>query len=139
MTRFGKGTRVGARIGGLAVRGALVALFLIAAGMKFAAVPLEAESFARFGYAPWFMTVVGIVQLAGALCLVRRGTVFFGAGLLAVVMVGAVGSHLRAGDPVPMMLPAIVTLATLVALAYARRAELRMLRMRLRTPALAEG
>jgi putative oxidoreductase len=134
---FGRRRGKGVRIGGLVVRGLLVALFLAAAGMKLAAVPFEAESFARFGYAPWFMTLVGLVQLAGAVLLVRRGTVFLGAGLLALVMVGAVASHLRAGDPLPIMLPAIVTLAALVALAWSRRAALRLLRMRMRIPALA--
>jgi len=53
-----------------------------------------------------------------------RGCVALGAGLLAVLMAGAVGSHLLAGDPALMPLPAFVLLILLSGIAYARRAEL---------------
>ena len=39
-------------------------------------------------------------------------------------MVGAVGSHLLAGDPALMPLPALVLLTLLASVAYARRHEL---------------
>jgi hypothetical protein len=44
--------------------------------------------------------------------------------LLAAIMVGAVASHLRAGDPPAMALPALVLLGLLAGLAYARRRDL---------------
>jgi putative oxidoreductase len=112
------------RVGGVMLRGLLTAVFLAAAGMKFAAVPFEVEGFARFGYPLWFMYVVGALQLLGAVLLWTRGCVALGAGLLAVLMVGAVGSHLLAGDPALMPLPAFVLLILLSGVAYARRAEL---------------
>ena len=112
------------RTGSIVLRGLLTMVFLVAAGMKFAAVPFEVEGFARFGYPLWFMYVVGALQLLGAVLLWTRECVALGAGLLAVIMIGAVGSHLLAGDPILMPLPAFVLLILLRSVAYARRSEL---------------
>lgn len=109
------------RLGDAALRLLLAAVFLAAAGMKFAAVPFEVSGFARFGYPLWFMYGVGAAQLVGAALLWTRGLVAHGAALLAVLMVGAVGSHLRAGDPLPMMAPAAILLVVLAGLAWGRR------------------
>ncbi|WP_336492202.1 DoxX family protein [Methylobacterium nigriterrae] len=70
------------------------------------------------------MYAVGVAQLIGAGLLWVRGYVAHGALLLAVLMVGAVGSHLRAGDPALMPVPVFVLLILLASLAYARRSEL---------------
>ncbi|MCF4127589.1 DoxX family protein [Methylobacterium sp. SyP6R] len=110
-------------VGGLLLRGLLTAIFVAAAGMKFAAVPFEVAGFARFGYPLWFMYAVGAAQLLGAVLLWGRATVGYGALLLAAVMVGAAFSHLRAGDPIVMAVPALVLLGLLLGLAYARRGE----------------
>ncbi|KQS83624.1 DoxX family protein [Methylobacterium sp. Leaf361] len=111
-------------VGSVALRGLLTAVFLVAAVMKFAAVPFEVEGFVRFGYPLWFMDVVGALQLLGAVLLWTPGCVALGAGLLAVLMAGAVGSHLLAGDPVLMPLPALMLLLLLGGVAHARRSEL---------------
>ncbi|MGU3536796.1 DoxX family protein [Methylobacterium sp. A54F] len=117
-------TRNGRQIGSWVLRGLLTVFFLIAAGMKFAAVEFEVSGFARFGYPLWFMYAVGIAQLVGAILLLSRRHVAHGALLLAAIMVGAVASHLRAGDPALMPVPAFVLLIVLSGLAYARRSEL---------------
>lgn len=106
------------------LRGLFTAMFLLAAGIKLMAMPFEVAGFIRFGYPLWFMYLVGILQLVGAALLWTRGFVGFGASLLAILTVGAVGSHLRAGDPVLMAVPAFVLLILLAGLAYARRKEL---------------
>ncbi len=106
------------------LRGLLTAVFVVAAAMKFSAVEFEVSGFARFGYPPWFMYAVGAAQLLGAVLLWGRGTVAAGALLLAAVMAGAVASHLRAGDPLPMALPALVLLVLLAGLAWTRRREI---------------
>ncbi|AWN47711.1 DoxX family protein [Methylobacterium terrae] len=116
-------TTIGPRLG-LLLRGLLTAVFLAAAGMKFAALPFEVEGFARFGYPLWFMYGVGAAQALGAALLWGRGTRAHGALLLAVIMVGAVVSHLRAGDPPAMAVPALVLLGLLAGLAYAHRRDL---------------
>jgi hypothetical protein len=100
----------------------LIALFfLVAAGMKFAGTAFEVAGFERFGYALWFMYVVGALQVVGALLLAMRGTAALGAALLAVIMLGAVGSHLRAGDPVTMAIPALILLVVLAGIAVLHR------------------
>lgn len=109
---------------GLALRGALTLLFLVAAGMKLAALEFEVAGFTRFGYAPWFMYAVGVAQLAGAILLWVRGWIGLAALGLGAMMIGAVASHLRAGDPPTMALPAAVLVLVLFGLAYARRREL---------------
>ncbi|KAB1068532.1 DoxX family protein [Methylobacterium planeticum] len=117
-------TRMGWQIGGRVLRGLLTAFFLVAAGMKFAAVAFEVSGFARFGYPLGFMYAVGAAQLVGAVLLWVRGYVAHGALLLAAIMAGAVASHLRAGDPLLMPVPAFVLMILLAGLAYARRNEL---------------
>lgn len=116
-------TTTGTRLG-LLLRGLLTAVFLAAAGMKFAALPFEVEGFARFGYPLWFMYWIGAAQALGAVLLWGRATRAHGALMLAAIMVGAVASHLRAGDPPAMALPALVLLCLLAGLAYARRRDL---------------
>ncbi|TGD95525.1 DoxX family protein [Methylobacterium nonmethylotrophicum] len=114
-------TRTWPSLAALLLRVLITALFVIAAGMKFAAVPFEVAVFARFGYPLWFMYVVGAAQLYGAVLLWVRGGTAFGALLLMVIMVGAAVSHLRAGDPVALALPALVLLILLAGLAYRHR------------------
>ncbi|MEH3148242.1 MAG: DoxX family protein [Methylobacterium frigidaeris] len=116
--------RNGARLGGQVLRGVLTALFVVAAGMKFAATEFEVSGFTRFGYPLWFMYAVGAAQLLGAVLLWCRGMVAPGALLLTAVMAGAAMSHLRAGDPLPMALPALVLLVLLAGLAWTRRHEI---------------
>ncbi|GJD63088.1 DoxX family protein [Methylobacterium frigidaeris] len=117
-------TSTGPHFGSLLLRGLLTAVFVTAAGMKFLAVPFEVAGFARFGYPLWFMYAVGAAQLLGAVLLWGRGTVAYGALLIAAVMIGAAFSHLRAGDPVVMAVPALVLLGASAGLAFARRGEL---------------
>lgn len=102
----------------------LTAVFLVAAGMKLTGSEFEVSGFTRFGYPPWFMYAVGVAQVLGAVLLWVRGYVAHGALLLAALMAGGVFSHLRAGDPLIMAVPALVLLCLLCVLAYGRRSEL---------------
>ena len=115
--------RDGARRAERVLRAAVTAVFLAAAGMKLAAVPFEVEGFARFGYAPWFMVAIGAAQFVGAALLWIRGWTGLAALGLGAMMVGAVASHLRAGDPVAMAVPAMVLAVVLAGMAFARRRE----------------
>ena len=107
--------------GELALRSLLAAVFVVAGTMKLAATEFEVQGFAHFGYAPWFMYAVGIVELAGGLALLPRHVASPAALALAAVMLGAAASHLRAGDGVLLALPATVLLALLIAVGVARR------------------
>lgn len=117
-------TSNGRRLGEWALRLLLTAVFVVAAGMKLTASEFEVSNFGRFGYPSWFMYAVGIAQLLGAGSLWVRGSVAYGALLLAALMAGGVVSHLRAGDPVVMAAPALGLLVLLCGLAFARRGGL---------------
>lgn len=104
---------------------ALVAVFfVIAAVLKLLAVKFEVDTFLRFGYPLWFMYVVGLAELAGAVLLWVRGAVGYGALLLVAVMIGALFSHIRGGDPISKMVPAAIILVLMAGLAYGRRGEI---------------
>jgi putative oxidoreductase len=87
------------------------ALFLFAGGTKLAPGAMQArhiEAFTRWGYPIWFMYVVGVIEVGGGLLLFIPATRFYAAVLLACNMIGAVVTHLRAGEmanaPVPVIL-----------------------------------
>ncbi|MCB4804219.1 DoxX family protein [Methylobacterium brachiatum] len=112
------------RLGDRALRLLLSTVFIVAGGMKLAAVEFEVSNFERFGYANWFMYAVGIAQLLGAASLWVRRYVAYGALFLAAMMAAGAVSHLRTGDPAVMAAPALVLLALLCGLAFTRRGEL---------------
>lgn len=65
--------------------------------------------------APWFWVITGIIQIVGALGLfasIRYRQLSVPSGLLFVaVMLGALATHMRVGDPVSQMLfPAVLLL-----------------------------
>jgi putative oxidoreductase len=123
-----------ARVAGMVLRGLLAAGFAVAGCMKLSASSFEVEGFRHFGYDPWLMYAVGAAQLLGAAALLFRGYAAAGAGLLALVMIGAVGSHLIAGDPPGMAAPPAILLGLLLFVVYAQRRRLREAAL-----AIAEG
>ena len=116
------GSRLLAR-GEPVLRVLLAAVFVAAGIMKLAATEFEVNGFAHFGYAPWFMYAVGVLELLGGLALLPRRFAAPAALVLAPVMVGAAASHLRAGDDPAMALPALVLLALLASVGAARRRD----------------
>ncbi len=83
-------------------------VFLVAGGSKLVNPESAVESFARWGYAPWFVYVTGFVEVAGAALVLVARVRFIGAVLLGVTMVGAFVTHWQAGEsgalPVPLVL-----------------------------------
>ena len=111
---------------GLTVLAVLLALVFFAAGVaKLIPIEFERSNFVHFGYAMWFMILIGIVELTGATLLLPRRTRALGALLNAAVMVGAATSHLRAGDGIGMAIPALVFLVLLLVVAVFSDAGLR--------------
>jgi putative oxidoreductase len=108
----------------LALRALLAAVFALAGGMKLAAVEFEVRGFEHFGYAPWFMYAIGVLELGAGLALLRRRSATPAALVLGAVMVGAAASHLRAGDGVLLALPALAFLGLLAVVGAARRGDL---------------
>ena len=99
------------------LRALLVALFTIAGAMKLTAHPFEVQGFQHFGYAPWFMYAIGIIEFAGAFALLHVRLLPAASATLGAVLIGAVWSHLKAADPLAMTIPALVMLLMLAWLA----------------------
>ena len=72
--------------------------FLGAGGSKLAGAQMHVENFARWGYPAWFQYVTGLIEVLGALMIFLPSTRFHGAIMLVCTMVGAVATHLNAGE-----------------------------------------
>lgn len=85
------------------VRILLALAFAGAGGSKLAGVPEMVAMFEKVGFGQWFRYLTGSVELIGVVLLLVPATGFFGALLLGVTMVGAVGTHvfLIGGSPAP--------------------------------------
>jgi uncharacterized membrane protein YphA (DoxX/SURF4 family) len=106
-----------------ALTGLLACLYLFSGSMKFTS-PEAARQFEAFGYPDWFRVLVGAVEVGAALALLVPRAAFYAAGALVVVMAGAVGTHLRAGE-LPQSVVPLVLLGLLGLVAYARRGPAR--------------
>ena len=77
----------------------LVLIFLASGGAKLLQMPFEVQAFARWGYPPWFMLLTGVLEVAGGLALLiglrKPGLLRLAAAGLAVLMLGAITTHLR--------------------------------------------
>lgn len=90
------------------------AAFLAAGAQKLAGAERQTTGFARFGYPRWSMYAIGALELAGAVGLFVGAVVppvtLLAGLLLAVVMAGAVATHLRLKDPVGSLAPSLTLL-----------------------------
>lgn len=92
--------------------------FLMFGAMKLGSKQMVDE-FTRYGMPQWFRVITGLLEIAGAALLVagiwNDSLIAIGGLLLAVIMVGAVITHLRIKDPVSKIgLPIILLILTLV-------------------------
>jgi len=101
------------------LQGLAAAAFLAAGGSKLAAVPAMVEMFAKLGAGQWFRYLTGALEVIGAVALLAPRAAFYGAVLLAMVMVGAIATHLTVlgGSPIP----ALVLLVIVGTIAWLRR------------------
>jgi uncharacterized membrane protein YphA (DoxX/SURF4 family) len=93
--------------------------FLAAGGSKLAAAPAMVEMFAKLGAGQSFRYLTGTLEVIGAVALLLPRAAFYGAVLLATVMIGAVITHLAVlgGSPIP----ALVLLVIVGSVAWLRR------------------
>ena len=100
---------------------ALLALaFVGSGGMKILNPKFSGEMFVRYGYPAWFAVVIGVAEVAAGLLLLVPRLAAYAAGALAVIMAGAVFTHLRAGEAAQSIVP-FVLLVVAVLIALARR------------------
>lgn len=93
--------------------------FLIAGNTKLVGMEMQVETFEKIGIGQWFRYLTGVVEILGALLILFPRTAFWGALLLACVMIGAIFTHLVliGGSP----LAAIVLLVIVATVAWLRR------------------
>lgn len=101
-----------ARVGLWALAGILSLFFAGGAAGKLVGSQEMVEAFHAWGYPEWFMYMVGAVEILGAMLLLfpRKNMLgapfrFWGALGLAVIMVGAVGTHIVHAEYLSALLP----------------------------------
>ena len=101
---------------------ALAAMFLFAGGSKLVGAPAMVDLFAAIGLGQWFRYVTGAIEISAAVALLIPSAALFGAMLLIPTMLGAVAANLFLGQsPAPALVPLLVA----VAVAWARRSQIR--------------
>jgi uncharacterized membrane protein YphA (DoxX/SURF4 family) len=101
----------------------LAAFFLLAGGTKLGGSPKQVENFSHWGYAEWFLYVVGVVETAGAIGLLMPRIAVFAVLLLGGTMLGAALTHLVHHEMMAVPVP-LVILGLLAIVGYARRGPL---------------
>jgi len=93
--------------------------FLAAGGSKLAGAQAMVDTFQKVGLGQWFRYVTGLLEVAGAIGLFLPKFSFYGAVLLATVMVGAVFTHLVILGGSPAQAGALLIITGVIA--YLRR------------------
>ncbi|OXS60031.1 hypothetical protein B1A99_09975 [Cohnella sp. CIP 111063] len=93
----------------------LAIFMLIGGGIKVFRVPFQVEHWHQYQYPLWFLTVTGILEIAGALGMIAGGwnryLALAAGALFSVLMVGAIHAHLfRAGQSLMTTIPAVICL-----------------------------
>ncbi|MCZ6758907.1 MAG: DoxX family protein [Gemmatimonadetes bacterium] len=80
-------------------------------------------SFISWGYASWFSTVIGILELIGALALLVPKLTSYAAGMLIVIMTGALSTVITNDSSLGVLAPTmhIVISTALLALRWKKR------------------
>jgi len=105
----------------------LIALiFLASGGAKLIPLAFEVAAFTRWGYPAWFMTLTGVLEVAGAIGVLIPRLSALASLALAALMIGALGTHL-VNTEWPMAIAATLILCLCAWSGWARREELRAL------------
>jgi uncharacterized membrane protein YphA (DoxX/SURF4 family) len=102
----------------------IVALVLLMAGVsKLAGAPEQVAGFEAWGFPPGFVTLVGALEVLGAILLVVPRSRLVGAAIVLPVMLGAVATHVLHDDAVHAPPAAVLAVFTGLAafLAWRRR------------------
>ena len=85
----------------------IVAVGILLAGVaKLLGAKPIAEQFEEFGLAPWMKRAVGVLEVAGAAGLFIEPLALWAAIGLALLIIGAVGNHLKVKHPISQSAPA---------------------------------
>lgn len=99
----------------------LVAAFLMAGGTKLMGAEIHLANFATWGFPVWFMYLVGVSEVTGALALLTRQVQNASLGLMGV-MGGAIATH-TVHSEFGALLPPILLFGLLAVLRWVREPE----------------
>jgi uncharacterized membrane protein YphA (DoxX/SURF4 family) len=99
----------------------LVLLFAYVGGAKLNSNPSMVQEFAQIGLGQWFRYLVGTLEVGGAIGILIPKARFWGALLIATVMVGATITNLSILHIPPLAGLTAVLLVLALALAWLRR------------------
>jgi len=83
----------------------LTCVFLGTGISKLVSVPYIVETFRAWGYPTWFRYAIGVTEVLAAVLVLIPATRALGAALVALVMLGAIGTHIVAGQWAMLLLP----------------------------------
>ena len=108
-------------IGVWVVCGLLALQYLFAGATKLFGTAQAVEGFHHAGFSDGFRIFIGAAETSGALGLLAPRLRFWASIGLSLVMLGALHTHVRAGDSVGKMMPAGISLVLLIAMAIVSR------------------
>lgn len=98
------------------------AAFLLAGGLKLVGAPIEVQLFAAIGLGQALRYFTGLLEVAGAIALFVPAAAPFAAATLALVMLGAIATHLFIVGGSPLV--PIALFAAALSIAYLRREQI---------------
>ena len=94
----------------------LVYVFATQGPSKFSDSSGWSRAFAVWHFPVWFRILIGILETAAAVLLLTRRTAPIGAALIALVMLGGMGTHISRGHPQQVtseVMPLVLSLVVL--------------------------
>lgn len=104
--------------------GLLATLFVLASLGKITGHEMTVEMFTEWGYAPWFMYLIGVLEIAGAVGLLVPKLWRWAILGLEILMLGAVYTHLTNDEGLQVIRP-LIFLVILAIVWWLRRAPAR--------------
>lgn len=109
-------------IGLWVVTGLLSAMFLFSGAAKLMGMQMHVENFARWGYPEWFRLLIGFVEVTAGVALLWKAIAPYAAGVLGVIMAGAIYTHLANNEAMMSVMP-FMFLGLLFLVGWVRRPD----------------
>lgn len=83
-------------------------IFLTSGSAKLAGLEFEIMAFERWGYPLWFMYLTGVLEVCGGIGLLIHRLSALAGGCLALLMIGAVATHVINAEWVMMVVASLI-------------------------------
>ncbi len=96
------------------ISGLLAAVFILVGTPKLLQQPQLVDMFDQWGYARWFLVMIGALEVTGAILLLIPRVAIYGVALLSVLMLGAGYTHIANAEGLQVARPAIFLVLLIV-------------------------